>query len=56
LLSEVGRVKVHFLFDAFFDAVEALFEIADFVGELPFGVVDDTSGLLDNGEDSIFSL
>ena len=49
-------MKVHFFFDAFFDANEALFEVADFVGELSFGVVDDMSGLLDNDEDSIFSL
>jgi len=56
LLSEVGRVNFHFLFDAFFDAVEAFFEVADLVGELPVGVVDDISGLLNNGEDSGFSL
>ena len=53
MLSEVGRVKVHFLFDAFFDAVEAFFEIADLIGELPVGVVDDTAGLFNNGENSI---
>ena len=42
--------------DTFFDAFEAFFEVADFVGELSVFVVDDTAGLVDNGEDAIFSL
>ena len=42
--------------DTFFDAFEGFFEVADFVGELFVFVVDDTVGLLDNGEDSDFSL
>ena len=49
-------MKVHFFFDAFFDANEALFEVADLVGEFPVGVVDDTAGLVNNGEDSILRL
>ena len=42
--------------DTFFDAFEGFFEVADFVGELFVFVVDDTVGLLDNGEDLSFSL
>ena len=49
-------LEILLLGDAFFDAFEGLFKVPDFVGELSFGVVDDTAGLVDNGEDSIFSL
>ena len=52
----MSALEILLVDDAFFDAFEAFFEVADLVGEFSFGVVDDTVGLVDNGEDSGFSL